>query len=902
MGSFIPLSTVTNTNAVTSRDRAPAGSGSVTGPGPDGGGTVPPIPPTVTLATLSGADDLRALEALGGTGYPRRTALNTWSLVGAILPADGDYGDITVSGAGSVWTVDAGAIDDSKISDVGWAKVSGTPTDLAGYGITDAVDDTEFAAFQATLAAVALSGQSADVVFASGAGLTSADVSSALDELAGMIGAAGLADGDYGDITVSSGGTVWTIDALAVTDAKINSVAWSKITSTPTTRSGYGITDAQPLDSDLTAIAALSTTSFGRSLLTQADAAATRATIGAGTSSFSGAFSALSGIPTTIAGYGLADAQPLDADLTAIAALATTAFGRGLLTEASASTARTTLGLVIGTNVQAQDAELAALAGLTSAADSLPYFTGSGTAAVTTLSAFARTFIDDADAATVRATIGAGTSSFAGTFAALTGKPTTLSGYGITDAASNGLATGSGLTMSTARILGRTTAATGAIEELTVGTSLSLSAGSLNTIQGIRTTDSPGFTGININSGSGAYQAIVRGANTVLSLQSTGVSPILQFVPSSGDTWRVLGGLVATGDFGLQNETRSVNPLVISGGTTTPTITLGGSSAYLTLSPTSAAFAGTVNVNGGSGSYQSIVRGANTILSLQSTGVSPILQFIPSSGDTWRVLGGISVVGDFGIYNETQSAAALLFTGGTATPAATFAGSIKTSSPSGGTAAAWKLGSYSAGLARIDIAGTGYDLAAAGQDLRTTATPQFAGGLFHSTALDADVTALTGSPRLAMVANNGASDSFVNVATNNSAIGAHIYGLKTRSTLPATDANTVLADGDEIVTFGGFGADGASYRFSGGFRVTVDGTPSAGSCPGKLELLAGGGTVRATLKSAGLTLTGSLTTGNPSGGTAQPIKLGSYVGGAPAATGYTQIEINGTAYKLLTAT
>jgi hypothetical protein len=37
--------------------------------------------------------------------------------------------------------------------------------------------------------------------------------------------------------------------------------------------------------------------------------------------------------------------QPLDSDLTAIAALATTSFGRGLLTETSASTARTTLGL-----------------------------------------------------------------------------------------------------------------------------------------------------------------------------------------------------------------------------------------------------------------------------------------------------------------------------------------------------------------------------------------------------------------------------------------------------------------------------------------------------------------------------------------------------------------------------
>ena len=39
--------------------------------------------------------------------------------------------------------------------------------------------------------------------------------------------------------------------------------------------------DAQPLDSDLTAIAALSTQAFGRSLLTQADAAAVRTAIGA---------------------------------------------------------------------------------------------------------------------------------------------------------------------------------------------------------------------------------------------------------------------------------------------------------------------------------------------------------------------------------------------------------------------------------------------------------------------------------------------------------------------------------------------------------------------------------------------------------------------------------------------
>lgn len=43
-----------------------------------------------------------------------------------------------------------------------------------------------------------------------------------------------------------------------------------------------------------------------------------------------------------------------------------------------------------------------------------------------------------------------------------------------------GAITGSGLTQATARLLGRTTASSGAVEEITVGTGLSLSAGSLS--------------------------------------------------------------------------------------------------------------------------------------------------------------------------------------------------------------------------------------------------------------------------------------------------------------------------------------------------------------------------------------------------------------------------------------
>ena len=193
-----------------------------------------------------------------------------------------------------------------------------------------------------------------------------------------------------------------SIPELVITNAKVATsaaIAATKIHdgSVSNTEFGYldGVTSAIQTQID----SKQATITGGASTIVSSDLTADRALVSNGSGKV-----AVSSVTATELGYvsGVTSAiqTQIGTKLTA---------SNNLSDVSSTSTARTNLGLAIGTDVQAYDAELAAIAGLTSAADKGIQFTGSGTAAVFDLTTAGKALLDDADASTQRTTLGLGT-------------------------------------------------------------------------------------------------------------------------------------------------------------------------------------------------------------------------------------------------------------------------------------------------------------------------------------------------------------------------------------------------------------------------------------------------------------------------------------------------------------
>jgi hypothetical protein len=132
---------------------------------------------------------------------------------------------------------------------------------------------------------------------------------------------------------------------------------------------------------------------------TPAAATFTNLTVSTGsTINFSGATVSNGGTFTTVTISG--------GSITGITDLAIADGGTGAST---ASAARTNLGVALGTNVQAYDAGLQSISGLTTTADQMIYTTSSDTYATASLTSAGRALLDDASASAQRTTLGLGT-------------------------------------------------------------------------------------------------------------------------------------------------------------------------------------------------------------------------------------------------------------------------------------------------------------------------------------------------------------------------------------------------------------------------------------------------------------------------------------------------------------
>lgn len=104
-----------------------------------------------------------------------------------------------------------------------------------------------------------------------------------------------------------------------------------------------------------------------------------------------------------------------------------------------------------------------------------------------------------------------------------------------------------------------------------------------------------------------------------------------------------------------------------------------------------------------------------------------------------------------------------------------------------------------------------------------------------SVAIDSTIISTAGASALVVASNASINNNISQIVYGANISGAGSLFFKTRAV--TTAPTTIVASGDRIFEFGGYGADGSAYRSAGSLRLVVDGTPGGSDMPGRFEFL-----------------------------------------------------------------
>ena len=472
--------------------------------------------------SASGAGDVQELTI--GSGL----SLSGTTLTGTAL-ADGDKGDITVTGSGATWTIDPDAVTTSKILDanVTYAKIQDVTaaSKLLGRGDSG-------------------SGDVQEITLGSGLAMSGTTLTST----------GGISDGDKGDITVTASGATWTIDSGVVTYAKMQNMTTDRLLGRDTAGSG------SPEELTVSGGVEFTGTGIQRSALTG------DVTASAGSNA------------TTIANNAVTTVKILDAAVTYAkiqdVSAASKLLGRG------DSGSGDVQEITLGTNLSMSGTTINASGSSIPDGDKGDITTSSG-GSVWTIDNDAVTFAKMQNSSAASVLVGRGSASGAGDFQEITlgsnlsmsGTTLSASGGGISDGDKGDITVSSSGAVWTidnmavtyakmqdvsaaSKLLGRGDSGSGSPQEITLGTGLSMSGTTLNSSGG---GVSDGDKGDITVSSSGTVWTIDNDVVTFAKMQNIGTGNVLgRYSSLSGDV----------------QELAVTYPLTASGGTLATDATL----------------------------------------------------------------------------------------------------------------------------------------------------------------------------------------------------------------------------------------------------------------------------------------------------------------------------------------